>query len=171
MITLSSGIESTSSAQAATSAIASKSKVTTLADQNNFAKAKQSLASSSIVHAHQQAFNQIGNSISETASEAWQDIKAIDNKYSVTQRALGGLKGVGGLAEAAIGTIGVVAPEPLTTAGGALLVAHGSDVAASGFNELWTGNPQETFTDKAVTATAKALGASDAAAHQIGDGY
>ena len=65
---MSSGIESTSSAKAATSAIASKPKVTTLTDQHSFAKAKQSLPSS-IVHAHQQAFNQIGNSISEAAEQ------------------------------------------------------------------------------------------------------
>jgi len=114
--------------------------------------------------------HQLGNNISQFASEAWQEVKTIDKEYAVTQRALGGLKGVGGLAEAAIGAIGVVAPEPLTSVGGAVLVAHGSDVAASGFNEMWTGKPQETFTDKAITATAKALGASDATAHSIGDG-
>lgn len=35
---------------------------------------------------------------------------------------------------------------------------------------MWTGKPQETFTDQVVTATAKVLGASDVTAHSIGDG-
>jgi hypothetical protein len=85
-----------------------------------------------VISAHNQAMTQLGNNISQFASETWQDVKTIDKEYAVSQRALGGLEGVGGLAEAAIGAIGVVAPEPLTSVGGAILMAHGSDVEPAG---------------------------------------
>ncbi|MET0027444.1 MAG: polymorphic toxin type 30 domain-containing protein [Candidatus Thiodiazotropha sp.] len=109
-------------------------------------------------------------SVSEFASGAWQGIKSLDQEYALTQRGLGILKVLGGAGEAAVGAVGIVTPEPATTIGGGILFVHGADVASSGLKELWTGKPEETLTDQAVTEGAKMLGADEATAHQLGDG-
>ncbi|MET0051865.1 MAG: CdiA family toxin C-terminal domain-containing protein [Candidatus Thiodiazotropha sp.] len=109
-------------------------------------------------------------SVSEYPSNAWQGIKALDQEYALTQRGLGILKVLGGAGEAAVGAVGIVTPEPATTIGGGILFVHGADVASSGLKELWTGKPEETLTDQAVTEGAKMLGADEATAHQLGDG-
>ncbi|MET0010546.1 MAG: hypothetical protein ABW109_22035, partial [Candidatus Thiodiazotropha sp. 6PLUC4] len=109
------------------------------------------------------------DAVTDLATDAYQGMKEINQEYALGQRAMGALKMLGGAGEAFVGSIGIMAPEPLTTVGGSILFVHGSDVASSGFQEILTGNPVETVTDQVTTETAKLLGADDVAAHQFGD--
>lgn len=105
----------------------------------------------------------------ELASDAWQTPKSFIQEYALAERAGGALNVFGGAAEAAIGAVGIVTPEPGTTVAGAVLVVHGADIAASGLAQMWYGKPLETVTDQAITAGAEALGADEATAKSIGD--
>jgi hypothetical protein len=108
--------------------------------------------------------------VTDLATDAYQGLKEINQEYALDQRALGGLKMVGGAGEAFIGSVGIMAPEPLTSVGGGIIFVHGADVASSGFQEMMTGKPTETVTDQLATSSAEALGADRATAQQIGDG-
>jgi hypothetical protein len=58
--------------------------------------------------------------VTDLATDAYQGLKEINQGYAFDQRALGGLKMVGGAGEAFIGSIGIMAPEPLTSVGGGI---------------------------------------------------
>jgi RHS repeat-associated protein len=75
--------------------------------------------------------------------------KVID-EYDIGTRVLGLLQVVGGLAESLTGAVGVVAPEPITSVGGALLFAHGADNVSAGLYSIWYGEGQSTLTNKAL---------------------
>lgn len=87
-----------------------------------------------------------------------------------TTRLVGGLQILGGGLEVALGVGGIILPEPATTVGGIILVAHGSDTVVAGFRTLWYGEVQATLTQQAGTAAARGLGASPQAAQRIGTG-
>jgi hypothetical protein len=88
----------------------------------------------------------------------------------VLNRAVGGLQLLGGGLELILGASMSVAPEPLTTAGGLVLVAHGSDTIIAGFRTLWHGEVKESFTQQGASAAAEALGASTKTANTVGTG-
>jgi hypothetical protein len=85
-------------------------------------------------------------------------------------RLVGGLQVIGGGLEVALGAGGVVLPEPATTVGGLILVAHGTDTIIAGFRTLWYGEVQATLTQQAGTAAARGLGASPGTARAVGTG-
>jgi hypothetical protein len=85
-------------------------------------------------------------------------------------RVVGVFQVLGGGLEIALGSAGVVTPEPMTTAGGVLLIAHGSDTLIAGFKTLWYGEVQESLTKQAAESTAEAFGASPEMADRIGVG-
>lgn len=85
-------------------------------------------------------------------------------------RAVGALQIIGGGLEVALGVGGVVMPEPATTVGGVILVAHGSDTIVAGFRSLWYGEIQESLTQQGAEAAASAMGASPQTARRIGIG-
>ena len=87
-----------------------------------------------------------------------------------TARAVGALQIIGGGLEVALGVGGVIMPEPATTVGGVILVAHGTDTMVAGFRSLWYGEVQESLTKQGTQAAALALGASPQTAHRIGIG-
>lgn len=87
-----------------------------------------------------------------------------------TARAVGAIQIIGGGLEVALGVGGIVAPEPLTTAGGVILVAHGTDTIVAGFRSLWYGQVQESLTQQGAEAAASALGASPETSRRIGIG-
>lgn len=87
-----------------------------------------------------------------------------------TARAVGAIQIIGGGLEVALGVGGIVAPEPLTTAGGVILVAHGTDTIVAGFRSLWYGEVQESLTQQGAQAAASSLGASPQTARRIGMG-
>jgi len=74
-------------------------------------------------------------------------------KNNVGTRLWGGLKAVGGYAEAQIGAAGFVLPEPATSVLGGAAVLHGADVAAAGLTQLVTGQETSTYTSKAIQST------------------
>ena len=85
-------------------------------------------------------------------------------------RAVGAIQIIGGGMEVALGVGGIVTPEPATTIGGVILVAHGSDTIVAGFRSLFYGEVQESFTQQGAQAAAGALGASPQTARRIGIG-
>ncbi len=87
-----------------------------------------------------------------------------------TARAVGAIQIIGGGLEVALGVGGIVMPEPATTVGGVILIAHGSDTIVAGFRSLWYGEVQESLTQQGAQAAASALGASPQTARRIGIG-
>ena len=84
-------------------------------------------------------------------------VKAIKEwwmRNQMTTRTLGFIKGVGGVVEAGIGAVGGVATSWTGAGGvvGGLAVVHGSDVAASGFTQMITGNETSSFTSQGLQA-------------------
>ncbi|HEX3435658.1 MAG TPA: RNase A-like domain-containing protein [Pseudacidobacterium sp.] len=77
-------------------------------------------------------------------------------------RVWGGVELLGGALELAFGVALVGAPEPtmLTKVGGGVLLVHGTDTFKTGFDQMWTGQPQKTLTAQAATAVAHDLGAN-----------
>ncbi|MGD9169431.1 MAG: hypothetical protein PVI97_05135 [Candidatus Thiodiazotropha sp.] len=109
------------------------------------------------------------DSVADMATDTYEGLQTLNQEYALAQRGMGALKTLGGVGEAFIGSVGIVAPEPATTVGGAVIFAHGTDVAWSGIQEMWYGKPVETLTDQAVTEGAKLLGADEATAKRLGD--
>ncbi len=85
-------------------------------------------------------------------------------------RLVGGLQLIGGGLEVALGVGGIILPEPATTVGGIILVAHGTDTVVAGFRTLWYGEVQGTLTQQAGAAAARGLGASPQTARMVGTG-
>lgn len=85
-------------------------------------------------------------------------------------RAVGAVQVIGGGLEIAFGIGGIVLPEPATTVGGVILVAHGSDTVIAGFRTLWSGEVTRSFTQQGGEAAALALGASPDTARNVGTG-
>lgn len=88
----------------------------------------------------------------------------------VTARLVGGLQVIGGGLEIALGVGAVAVPEPVSTAGGVILIAHGGDTVIAGFRSLWYGEVAQTATQQVASGTARALGASEGTANLIGTG-
>ncbi|HRO76938.1 MAG TPA: RHS repeat-associated core domain-containing protein, partial [Crocinitomicaceae bacterium] len=90
------------------------------------------------------------------------------SKGSGWTRFWGGVKAVGGIVEATVGAVliatGVGGPL------GVILVAHGSDVTASGIIQASTGKRTETLTYQGIKGGSKKLGASDEMATAIAEG-
>ena len=89
---------------------------------------------------------------------------------SWTTRAVGAIQIIGGGLEMALGVGGIVLPEPATTVGGVILVAHGSDTVIAGFRTLWSGEVTRSFTQQGGEAAALALGAEPETARYVGTG-
>ncbi|MCH9675441.1 MAG: hypothetical protein K0U93_28650, partial [Gammaproteobacteria bacterium] len=89
---------------------------------------------------------------------------------ALVTRAIGAMQVVGGGLEILLGAGGIVLPEPATTVGGVILVAHGGDTVIAGFRTLWSGETTRSFTQQGGEAAAIALGAGPDAARQIGTG-
>lgn len=89
---------------------------------------------------------------------------------SFTNRLWGGLRTVGGVLELLGAGALCVAPEPtgLTKAGCVVLGAHGADGTATGMRQVYTGQTEASLTESGVAAMARALGASEDAASNIG---
>ena len=85
-------------------------------------------------------------------------------------RAVGAIQIIGGGLEVALGVGGIIAPEPATTIGGVILVAHGTDTIVAGFRSLWHGEVQASVTQQGAQAAAIAVGASPQTARRIGIG-
>ncbi|WP_019013112.1 hypothetical protein [Elioraea tepidiphila] len=90
------------------------------------------------------------------------------NGTSWGSRLVGGIQVIGGGLEIALGVGGIVLPEPATTVGGVILVAHGADTVVAGFRTLWHGEVQHSYTQQLGTAAALGLGASPQTARGIG---
>jgi RHS repeat-associated protein len=72
-------------------------------------------------------------------------------------RFFGGVDVVFGAGEMVLGGLGVVAPEPTTSVGGALLMTHGADQVWSGWDRLWGGS-QDRFLFQGLDAIIDKLG-------------
>jgi hypothetical protein len=77
---------------------------------------------------------------------------------------------LGGALELAGSAVLLLAPDPTlaTKVGGWIFAVHGSDTAATGLRQIWTGQPQTTLTAGAVGAMAQTFGASPRQASMIG---
>ncbi|GLV54301.1 hypothetical protein KDH_11490 [Dictyobacter sp. S3.2.2.5] len=92
------------------------------------------------------------------------------DKRTWINRGIGVLQVVGGGLEVAVGLGGEALPTGVTQVLGAVAIVHGGDTAWAGLRTIWTGEVQKTYTEQAVTAAAKGLGASDKTARYIGAG-
>lgn len=99
------------------------------------------------------------------ASEAFADYDQAQGTLGT--RAGGALRLAFGSLEAVVGAAGVVAPEPATSIGGALLFAHGLDTARQGAAELWDGRPRQTLLFQAVDGGLQQLGVGENAARTL----
>jgi hypothetical protein len=90
--------------------------------------------------------------------------------WSWGPRLAGTLQVVGGAMEVALGIGGVVVPEPATTVGGIILIAHGSDTIIAGFRTLWSEEVTHSLTQTGATMAAEGLGASHQTARLVGTG-
>ena len=93
-----------------------------------------------------------------------------ESESSWATRAVGAIQVIGGGLEVALGVGGIVLPEPATTVGGVVLVAHGGDTVIAGFRTLWSGEVTRSLTQQGGEAAAAALGASPETARTIGTG-
>jgi len=90
--------------------------------------------------------------------------------WSWGPRLAGALQVVGGAMEVALGIGGVAVPEPATTVGGVILIAHGSDTIIAGFRTLWSGEVTYSLTQTGATMASEGLGAPPQTARLIGTG-
>lgn len=90
--------------------------------------------------------------------------------WSWAPRATGIFQVVGGVLEVTLGIGGVAVPEPTTTVGGVILIAHGADTIIAGFRTLWSGQVTHSLTQTGATVAAEGFGASPETARRIGIG-
>jgi hypothetical protein len=90
--------------------------------------------------------------------------------WSWAPRAAGIFQIVGGVLEVTLGVGGVAVPEPATTVGGVILIAHGTDTIIAGFRTLWSGQVTHSLTQTGATIAAEEFGASPETARRIGIG-
>lgn len=100
----------------------------------------------------------------QAIDEGVKDAQALNEKYALVTRIEGGVQGVFGVIEVVGGAIGVLAPEPLSSAGGVLLVANGVDNTQSGFRQLWSGNTTQSAVETGVQKGAQLIGLDPALA-------
>lgn len=96
--------------------------------------------------------------------------ESISNEATLSNRMWGGLTLVGGVLEMVGGAALCVVPEPTgaTKLGCVLLGAHGSDTAATGLHEVWTGQQTRSLTDRGLTELAAKLGATPGSGKTLG---
>jgi RHS repeat-associated protein len=95
------------------------------------------------------------------------------NGETPMDRAVGALKLIGGFGEAAVGAIAGAATSwtGIGAIGGGVLFLHGSDVAATGLNQLITGEPARSLTSQGVQSAAEGVGISPQTAMQVGEEF
>ena len=108
------------------------------------------------------------DAVTDAAEDVGEWAGEVNEEYSIGTRALGALTVAGGVGEAALGSLGIVAPEPATSVAGAVLFVHGADTAAAGLRTIWTGESQQTLTESGATAAAEAVGVDETNAERIG---
>jgi hypothetical protein len=90
--------------------------------------------------------------------------------WSWGTRLVGALQLVGGVLEVGLGVGGVAVPSGVTTVGGVILIAHGTDTIIAGFRTLMDGEVRHSFTQTGTTMAVEGLGASPETARGIGMG-
>lgn len=96
--------------------------------------------------------------------------ESISSEATLSNRLWGGLTLAGGVAEMVGGAALCAVPEPtgLTKAGCVLLGVHGSDTAATGVREAWTGQQTRSLTERGLTELASRLGAQPGSGKALG---
>ncbi|SIT29856.1 RNase A-like domain-containing protein [Achromobacter sp. MFA1 R4] len=96
--------------------------------------------------------------------------ESITNEATLSNRVWGSLTLAAGLVEMVGGATLCVVPEPtgLTKAGCVLLGAHGSDTAATGLREAWTGQETRSLTERGLVELAQKLGATPGSGQALG---
>ena len=103
--------------------------------------------------------------VKKAIDEKVEDVKElaadINEEYKVTTRAVAGVGLVGDIATGAAGAVGVLAPEPVTSVVGGVVVANAINNGVANVKTIVTGEEQNTMLEKAVSETAEFLGASE----------
>jgi len=96
--------------------------------------------------------------------------ESISDESTLSNRMWGSLTFAGGVLEMVGGAALCVVPEPtgLTKAGCVLLGVHGSDTAAAGLREVWTGRRTRSLTEAGLIDLARKLGASAGSGRALG---
>ncbi|MGF6730010.1 hypothetical protein OKW50_002091 [Paraburkholderia youngii] len=96
--------------------------------------------------------------------------QSINQTEMLSNRLWGGLQVVGGVLEMVGAAALCVLPEPTmaSKAGCVVFGAHGSDTAAAGLRQVWTGRDTATLTQQGTTKLAEAMKASPGIASSIG---
>ncbi|NVI04792.1 RNase A-like domain-containing protein [Paraburkholderia youngii] len=96
--------------------------------------------------------------------------QSINQTEMLSNRLWGGLQVVGGVLEMVGAAALCVLPEPTmaSKAGCVVFGAHGSDTAAAGLRQVWTGRHTATLTQQGTTKLAEAMKASPGMASSIG---
>jgi len=102
------------------------------------------------------------------APKAIDDLVAFDDQFKIGNRSAGAAKMIGGALEAGVG----VAAVPVSGIGGGILALHGTDVASSGWAEMWSGESERTFTSKGVSGSLQKIAGVDTdTANQVGENF
>lgn len=95
--------------------------------------------------------------LEKMGSQIWKNIKLttieiyeLGCKSKVWNRLIGLAQTVGGALEVSTGSVGIAAPEPISTVGGSVLVIHGVDNIQTGIQVIYTGDIIDTYTHHAV---------------------
>lgn len=96
--------------------------------------------------------------------------QSIDPGATISNRLWGGLQLVGGVLEMFGAGVLCALPEPtgVSKAGCVVFGVHGSDTAATGLRQIWTGRDTATLTQQGATKLAEAMRASPDLANNIG---
>jgi len=96
--------------------------------------------------------------------------RSISHSEMLSNQLWGGLQVVGGVLEMVGAAALCVLPEPTraSKAGGVVFGAQGSDTAAAGLRQVWTGRDTLTLTQVGTAKLAKAMNASTDMANSIG---
>ena len=108
------------------------------------------------------------NAIADTAGDVGDWASDVNEEYKVTTRAMGALTVAGGVGEAILSSVGIVAPEPLTSIAGGLLVVQGADTAAAGGTQAAGSNGGKSSDDEASGDVDTAKSLTDNAANSAG---
>ena len=108
------------------------------------------------------------NATSDAAEKAYDVGKKLNEQYAIVPRLAAVAQGTGALAEMGLGAVGLAAPTGVTQVLGGVALGHGADGFATALKQGWSGEWQDTLTQKAAASAAEGLGASEGTAGLIG---
>jgi RHS repeat-associated protein len=108
-----------------------------------------------------------GTTIDSSVSE--ENIATVKPSWDASTAAWGLLRLIGGTAQAIAGMAGIASANPAGIIVGGIAVAKGYDDMVTGFQQMWTGAEQESFTERATEEVYRGLGYNEQEAEAAGN--